>query len=177
MNLSSTCWASKMMPGEVLRSYLPSTPLLLPSWGWDYTSYWRPAVNGVAPDKCFYTSPGKTCKDMFTYPAPNHVKRRYSYIHQPADPYYLISAPELTVIIRLDNRKPLAHEKNADSKLKQFYNESSANRITRFAKCDLQAFGYPEWNGTEADNFIRSIHKLPTTTNVEQKFGCYVDNC
>mmetsp|Transcript_10502 Transcript_10502/g.15785 ORF Transcript_10502/g.15785 Transcript_10502/m.15785 type:complete len:294 (-) Transcript_10502:569-1450(-) len=37
------------------------------SSGWDYTSYWRPATNGETPEKCFYTPPGKTCKDMFQY--------------------------------------------------------------------------------------------------------------
>jgi len=40
------------------------------SSGWDYSSYWRPAVNGVMPEKCFYAPPGKTCQDMFTHPVP-----------------------------------------------------------------------------------------------------------
>jgi len=129
------------------------------SWGWDYTSYWRPAINGETPDKCFYTPPGKTCKDMFNYPAPESKA-----IH--------------TVQRRMNEQKEkVIHVKNSGTKLKQYYNETSVKRITTYAKCDLLAFGYPEWDGTNAESYIRSVHKLPVTTNTDQKFGCYVDNC
>jgi len=75
------------------------------------------------------------------------------------------------------NEQKVIHVKNSGTKLKQYYNETSVKRISMFAKCDLQAFGYPEWDGTNAESYIRSVHKLPITTNSEQKFGCYVDNC
>eukprot|EP00597_Dinobryon_sp_UTEXLB2267_P000424 CAMPEP_0170075498 /NCGR_PEP_ID=MMETSP0019_2-20121128/12629_1 /TAXON_ID=98059 /ORGANISM="Dinobryon sp., Strain UTEXLB2267" /LENGTH=152 /DNA_ID=CAMNT_0010286515 /DNA_START=707 /DNA_END=1165 /DNA_ORIENTATION=+ len=121
------------------------------SWGWDYTSYWRPAVNGEAPDKCFYAPPGKTCKDMFHYNSTNNVKRR------------------------MTEHQKIVHVKNSGSKLKLHYNDTSVKRISKFAKCDLRAFGYPEWDGTNPEEYTRSLHKLPMHS--EQYGGCYMNPC
>ena len=81
------------------------------------------------------------------------------------------------IVYRLNKQQNVIHVKNSGTKLKYYYNETSAKRISTFAKCDLQAFGYPEWNGTNAEKYLRSLRQLPMTTDAEQKFGCYVDDC
>mmetsp|Transcript_14561 Transcript_14561/g.19971 ORF Transcript_14561/g.19971 Transcript_14561/m.19971 type:complete len:188 (+) Transcript_14561:733-1296(+) len=151
------------------------------SSGWDYSSYWRPAVNGVMPEKCFYAPPGKTCQDMFTHPVPGdgsttnrrlkkqkhkktvHVKSLSSKIHEFINETF-------------NTLKKFVHVKNSSTKLKEYYDETTVKRISKFAQCDLQAFGYPEWDGRNPEEYIRSLLELPMSSS-EQHGGCYTLPC
>ena len=75
----------------------------------------------------------------------------------------------------MNEHQKFVHVKNSGSKLKLHYNETSVKHISKFAQCDLKSFEYPEWDGTNADEYIRSLHKLPM--NSDENGRCYMNSC
>ena len=99
--------------------------------GWDYISYWRPAVNGMTPDKCFYTTPGKSCKDMFINAVNNTTINNTTNNVPTRRCFSILTNHTLLIIdIRLKRSKKKIRIKNSDSKVKDYLNDTSVLLLT-----------------------------------------------
>lgn len=146
-------WYEPLMEGLHITEYT--------KMGWNVSTRLYRGRKGMP---CHYVKPGCSCNQMFTKASQTClVKNKHKHKDQPKDqPKNRDNGRSGNITSISSTYQKTAHATDSSRQLERYFNNSKLlSEFNGWIKRDLEVFGYPEWNGTHANEYIRSLEDYP----------------